>query len=130
MQAEIQTLLILLALLQVKHVLADFFLQTPRMLGGRGTYLHLGRMEHAGLHALLSLLSLLIIGAPLAFVFLLCVAEMLLHYHIDWAKGRYSHKANDTPTDAKYWWAFGIDQLAHQLTYIAMIWCWVAYALS
>jgi hypothetical protein len=124
-----QTALILLALLQVKHLFADFFLQTPRMLGGRDRYIHLGRVEHAGLHALFSFIAFMVMGAPLAFAFALCLVELVLHYHIDWAKGRYSDKVGDTPADASYWRAFGVDQLAHQLTYIAMIWCWSTYAL-
>lgn len=129
MTAEIQTALILLILLQVKHLFADFFLQTPRMLGGRERYVHLGRSEHAGLHALLSFLCFMIIGAPVSFAFAVCLAEMALHYHIDWLKGIYSQKAGDTPSDPSYWRAFGIDQLAHQLTYVAMIWIWGVYAL-
>lgn len=129
MPAAMQTAMILLVLLQVKHLFADFFLQTPRMLGGRNRYVHLGRAEHAGLHALLSLIAFLVIGVPLAFTFLLCVIEMIVHYHIDWAKARYSSKAGDTPSDASYWRAFGLDQLAHQLTYLAMIWCWAVYTL-
>ena len=129
MPVAMQTALVLLTLLQVKHLFADFFLQTPRMLGGRDRYFHLGRGEHAGLHALLSLIAFLVIGAPLAFAFVLCLVEMALHYHIDWIKGRYSDRVADTPADASYWRAFGADQLAHQLTYLAMVWAWGVYAL-
>lgn len=127
MSAVLQTALILLALLQVKHLFADFFLQTPRMLEGRDRYIHLGRAEHAGLHGLLSLIAFLVVGAPLEFTLVLCVLEMAAHYHIDWAKGRYSVKVGDTPADASYWRAFGADQLAHQLTYLAMVWAWGAF---
>ena len=128
MPAGMQTALILLVLLQVKHLFADFFLQTPRMLGGRDRYFHLGRTEHSALHALLSIIAFLVLGVPLAFTFLLCLIEMALHYHIDWIKGRHSEKSGDTPMDARYWRAFGGDQLAHQLTYIAMVWAWGVYA--
>lgn len=129
MPAALQTALILLALLQVKHLFADFFLQTPRMLGGRDRYVHLGRAEHAGLHALLSVIAFTAAGVPLAFTFLLCLVEMVVHYHIDWIKGRHSDKVGNTPADASYWRAFGADQLAHQLTYLAMIWCWGVFVL-
>ena len=45
------SILILLSLLQVKHMFADYFLQTRKMLEGRGAYLHLGRAQHALVHA-------------------------------------------------------------------------------
>lgn len=124
MDQTLQTALILLFLLQVKHLFADFFMQTARMLTNRETYLHMGRGQHAGIHAGLSLLALLLLGAPLLFSVGLCVLEWLVHYHIDWAKARYSGGRNQTPSDAGYWRAFGTDQLMHQLTYIAMIWAW------
>lgn len=119
--------LILLVLLQVKHMFADFFLQTARMLAGRSVYLHFGRAQHAGLHALLSAFALLIVGSPIVFVIWLCVLEGLLHYHIDYAKGRYSEKAGHGPMDRSYWFAFGVDQALHQLTYVGMVWIWLQY---
>ncbi|NNK16478.1 MAG: DUF3307 domain-containing protein [Sulfitobacter sp.] len=129
MTAVLQTALILLVLLQVKHLFADYFLQSKRMLAGRGEYLHLGRAQHAGLHAVLSVFALLLVGAPLSFSLVLCAAEGVLHYHIDWAKGRHADKTNHGPADAAYWRAFGVDQLLHQLTYVGMIWAWAIYAV-
>ena len=82
------SLLVLLFLFQIKHMFADFFLQTPRMLSDRGRYVHAGRAQHAGVHALGSAVALLIVGAPVALVLPVIVAEWLAHYHIDWAKGR------------------------------------------
>lgn len=129
MNAPFETVLGLLILLQVKHVLADFFFQTKRMLSGRNEYLHLGRMQHAGMHAVFSVVALLVVGAPLVFTLVLCLIEGVVHYHIDWAKGRHSAATNYAPTDGGYWRAFGVDQLLHQLTYVAMIWAWGMYAL-
>ncbi len=124
MDTALKTVLWLLILLQVKHLFADFFLQTPRMLMNRDRYVHLGRAEHAGLHAIMSFLALILIGAPLGFSFVLSVLELIVHYHIDWAKGRHSASTKLGPEDAGFWRAFGVDQLMHQLTYIAMIWAW------
>lgn len=122
--------LILLVLLQVKHMFADFYLQTPRMLEGRGRYLHLGRMQHAGLHMVGSILAFLLTGSLSAVALWIVVIEGLAHYHIDWGKGRYSQMKAHTPTDAGYWRAFGFDQTLHQLTYVVMVWAWVAYGLG
>jgi hypothetical protein len=125
----LQTGLALLVLLQVKHMFADFFMQTPRMLSARSVYLHIGRVQHAGVHAILSALVFIIIGAPFFFVVVLCIFEGVLHFHIDFAKGCHSDKAGHGPDKPAYWRAFGVDQTLHQLTYVAMIWVWACCAL-
>ncbi|MEM6938805.1 MAG: DUF3307 domain-containing protein [Pseudomonadota bacterium] len=129
MTPALETLLILLVLLQVKHLFADYFLQTPRMLMNRGIYFHIGRIQHAGLHAAFSIIVFLGVGAPLGFVLVLCALEWLVHYHIDWIKGWYSEKAQDGPADAAYWRAFGTDQFMHQMTYVVMILAWGIHVL-
>ena len=129
MTPAIQTLLILLILLQVKHMFADFFLQTPKMLAGRGRYAHMGRAQHAAIHAGGSAIALVVLGAPSTFIVVLCVLEWAVHYHIDWAKGAYSDRSGHGPAEAGYWRTFGVDQLLHQLTYVAMIWACAIYAL-
>jgi len=124
----VATILLLFCLLQIKHMFADFFLQTPRMLTGRCSYLHLGRAQHAAVHALLSILAYLVIGASFGFILALVAAEWAVHFHIDWAKARYSEKHALRPDQARFWQAFGVDQTLHQLTYIAMVWVWLYYA--
>ncbi len=124
------TILLLFLLLQVKHMFADFFLQTRRMLEGRSTYLHMGRAQHAGVHALLSIPVFLVFGAGYGFVFALIVAEWVVHFHLDWAKARYSVQRALNPTQALFWNAFGVDQALHQLTYIAMVWAFVRYGIG
>lgn len=121
------TLLVLLCLLQAKHMFADYFLQTKMMLDGRETYIHFGRFLHAGVHAVGSLLVFAVIGAPVAFILPLILAEWVVHYHIDWLKGRYTAIQKLTPADAAFWRAAGVDQALHQLTYVVMIWAWVLY---
>jgi uncharacterized protein DUF3307 len=122
------TILLLFCLLQIKHMFADFFLQTRRMLSGRSTYLHVGRAQHAGVHALLSIPAFLVIGTGYGFVLAVIVAEWVVHFHLDWAKARYSEVRALNPSQARFWGAFGVDQALHQLTYIVMVWAWVYYA--
>lgn len=129
MTVDMQTVLVLLIFLQIKHMFADFFLQTPRMLVKRSDYIHAGRVQHAGVHAILSVVCLIAVGAPLIFVLILCLVEGIVHYHIDWVKGSHSEKSGEGPTDGGYWRAFGIDQLMHQLTYVAMIWAWARFVI-
>jgi hypothetical protein len=44
--------------------------------------------------------------------------EGIIHYHIDYVKVRHGEKNINTSC---YWNHFGLDQLAHQLTYLVMV---------
>lgn len=123
----LQDALILLILLQVKHLFADFYLQTPRMLAGRGEYLHLGRAQHVGVHAVGSIIVLMVMGTAMPALAIIVIAECIAHYHIDYGKGRHSEITGYTPADPGYWRAMGLDQALHQLTYVVMIWAWAVY---
>lgn len=123
------TLLVLFCLLQIKHMFADFYLQTPRMLSGRGTYWHMGRAQHAGVHALGSVVVFALIGAPAGFIALLVAAEWVVHFNIDYGKAKYSDAKCLEPSQGAFWRAVGTDQALHQLTYVAMGWAWVALAV-
>ena len=90
MSESFSTVMVFLCLLQIKHMLADYFLQTKIMLEGRSQYIHVGRMLHAGVHMLGSGIVLLLIGAPVAFILPLVLAEGVVHFHIDWWKGRHT----------------------------------------
>lgn len=125
MTATLFSVLTLLLLLQVKHMFADFFMQTPRMLTGRGQYFHVGRMQHAGVHAVGSAIALAVMGTGPVVLIAMIAVEWVVHFHIDWGKARYSDKVGHTPADAGFWRAFGFDQTLHQLTYLAMVWVWV-----
>ncbi|NRB33877.1 MAG: DUF3307 domain-containing protein [Rhodobacteraceae bacterium] len=124
--AEHETALLgLIALLQIKHLFADYFLQTPMMLSGRGTYLHLGRALHAGVHALGSIIVFVIFGAPVSFILPVVLIEWFVHFNIDYGKAKWSEIHNQTPDQAGFWRANGTDQALHQLTYVAMAWAWL-----
>lgn len=129
MTVTVQTVLMVLLLLQVKHMFADFFLQTPAMLADRSRLWHSGRLAHVTIHAGLSLVIFVFGGAPLIFALLVCLAELITHYLIDLSKGLHSDKTGDGPDTSGYWRAFGMDQLAHQITYVAMVWAWAVFGL-
>ena len=113
--------LALLFLLQTKHLFADFFLQTPRMLCNRGVYVHVGRLQHAGIHSAGSLVAMLLVGVSAPLAILVAVIELIVHFHIDWVKGRWSDHTGHGPDQAGYWRAFGVDQALHQWTYLLMV---------
>jgi hypothetical protein len=113
-------LLATLALLEIKHALCDFFLQTTYQVMNKGTYGHAGGVIHAGLHALGTAIVLLIVGPSVILGVAIVVIEFAIHYHLDWGKEQVSRHASLTPEAGAYWWAFGTDQLLHHLTYIAI----------
>ncbi len=127
MPATIGTVLLLLCLLQIKHMFADYYLQTPKMLSGRGEYLHWGRAQHAAVHAIGSVLIFLLFQAPLSFILIIAALEWIVHFNIDFAKASYSDKKQLQPSQAAFWRATGLDQCLHNLTYIAMAWAWVKF---
>ncbi|TVS18745.1 MAG: DUF3307 domain-containing protein [Gammaproteobacteria bacterium] len=114
--------LLALVLFQLKHYLADFHWQTIWIVQTKGRYGHPGGLIHAGLHGLLSLPVLLLVApfAPVLFTVIL-IFEMVLHYHIDWIKARVVSQRGIDERDSAYWHYLGLDQAAHQLTYVAML---------
>lgn len=128
MPEPISSVLFLFGLFMIKHMFADFYLQTPKMLSGRCQYWHLGRAMHAGVHVLGSILVFLIIGSPLLFIAIVVALEWIVHFNIDFVKASYSERKSLNPEQAAFWQAVGLDQCLHNLTYVAMTWAWVVYA--
>lgn len=110
-----------LFLLFIKHFICDFPLQpNPWMYRNKGTYMHLGGIAHAGIHALGTLLVLapFIGSASVIYAFI----DMLVHYHIDWAKMNISKRYDLQPNNSeRFWILLGFDQLLHHITYFAII---------
>lgn len=127
MPEYVGSVLLLLCALQVKHMFADFFLQTPKMLSGRCAYVHAGRAQHAGVHIIGSAIVFALFGSPAMFIVVLAVLEWIVHFHIDFGKARYSEVKKLNPQQAQFWQAMGADQTLHQLTYVAMAWAWVKF---
>ncbi len=121
MSPAISSVLWALVAFQLKHFLCDFVLQTRRQSRTKGIYGHRGGIEHAGLHAIGSVPALLILTASPAAIGAVVVGEFLVHYHIDWAKVRIDAARGWTDHTSAYWIVFGLDQLLHQLTYIAIV---------
>lgn len=107
--------------LEIKHYVADYFLQPGWMLGGKGNIFHAGGYAHAGIHAGLSLLVLLVMGTPIGLAVALFAAEFVIHYALDYSKIHYSKGVHVDSQPRRFWALHGIDQLTHQLTYAAMI---------
>ncbi len=122
--------LLLICALQIKHMFADFFMQTPKMLSGRGEYLHFGRAQHAGIHAIGTMIVLIPFGAPVLFILAIAAVEWVVHFNIDFCKAKHCDSQELGPTDAAFWRAAGIDQALHHLTYVGIVWAWVVCAAT
>lgn len=119
-------LLILMILFPIKHFLADFPLQSVYMLGKakKGLAWILPLSTHCFVHAILSLIIIFLIKPKL---FWLVGVEFVAHFVIDRVK--VNQKLPLGPWDptvkgkyvSKYYFDLGLDQLAHQLTYVLMI---------
>jgi hypothetical protein len=112
--------------LQVKHFLCDFVLQTAYQVRTKGIYGHVGGFIHAGLHATLTIPALLILGLSLKSIAIVVVLEFLIHYHTDWSKAQIDERNQWGFSDQRYWILFGADQLIHQLTYLAIVYAFLA----
>ena len=108
-------------LFEAKHFLCDFVLQSAYQYRNKGIYGHPGGILHAGLHGLGSLPAVLIFGQSAGLVAAVLAAEFAVHYHVDWSKEQVNRRWGLSHSDAPYWMVFGADQLAHQITYVAML---------
>lgn len=113
----------------IKHFICDFPLQMfPWLYKNKGSYLHPGGIVHAGLHGIGTALVLApFIGtSAITFGFI----DMLVHYHIDWAKMNLSKRYDLNPNNSEWFWVLlGFDQLLHHLTYFAIIYCAFKYSI-
>lgn len=126
----IYMLLLMALMFQVKHLVVDFFIQNryPYMWMNKHNMLHPGGWLHAGSHGLWSFAIFWLMHPPFAWVELalfLCGFEVLMHFIIDYVKMnigiRTGWKCNTSPY---FWDLLGVDQFAHQVTYLAMIFIW------
>jgi hypothetical protein len=114
-------ILALLFLLQVKHFYADFVIQTYMQTVKKGVWLNLTGISHSLDHAWCTMLALLVFSIfyPVSMLAILVISfiESIVHYFIDFVKVKYGCKDNTKPL---FWNQFGLDQLAHQVTYVIM----------
>jgi hypothetical protein len=127
--SEIVLVLVALGVLEIKHFIIDYTLQSSYQYKNKGTYGHPGGIIHAGFQALGSLAAFLVITPPLGLAVAIVVGEFIVHYHVDWAKEQLNARLKVERGTATYWFIFGADQLLHHLTYIVIVGLLAAYAL-
>lgn len=115
----VELILVIFTILQIKHFLADFVFQTDRMVREKGIYGHLHGVYHSLIHSLGTFLAFSLINVK--FGTLAAIIDFVLHYHIDWAKININRHRGLTTQDREFWIWLGLDQMAHQLTYILLV---------
>jgi hypothetical protein len=108
----------ILALLQIKHWLVDFVLQTDEEIRWKGQYFDWRGAKHSVKHGATTGLVLLIMSIDLTWAVWLSLLDFVAHYHIDWIKMNWGNQDIRTP---QFWQHLGLDQMAHQLTYIGIV---------
>jgi hypothetical protein len=111
----------------LKHFIADFPLQSQRMVDEKGTYGKEGGIIHAGIHGWFTMLIITLFYVTTGWditaasiIGALCgLLDMIIHYHVDWAKMRLGRGL--TPQDRCFWTLLGVDQMLHYLTYVLII---------
>ena len=113
----IEAIIILLVLLQVKHWYIDFVNQDMEEVNHKGQYLHWLGVKHSLKQGFGTMACVwVVVGTPyLIWAFAMGCIDFLIHYHIDWTKMNYGNRDIQNP---KFWNHLGLDQMAHQLTYI------------
>jgi len=115
-------ILALLLLFQIKHWYADFKIQTYMQTVKKGVWLDPIGVSHTIDHIWCTLAILLIFSIiyPIGILTIVSVAfvEGIYHYLIDYTKVKYGCKDNTKPL---FWNQFGLDQLAHQVSYLVIV---------
>jgi len=115
----VQIMMLILLMLQIKHFLADFWLQTDQMIRDKGIYGARNGIYHSLIHAIGTFIAFLILDPYIAFT--MSVLDFLIHYHIDWTKSFINNRYELNSENPKFWFCFGADQMAHQLTYLFLV---------
>ena len=96
--------LCLVTCLLVKHMIADYALQSPFMFKNKGRYGHPGGLLHAAVHVALTAPVLLILPPhDLKIAGYILAAEFITHYHIDWGKEQICASRSMDHTCRSFW---------------------------
>ena len=108
-------LILWVVLLTLKHLLADFFLQTKRIAEGKGarTGWAAPLLVHCAIHGALTTAIILALQPRLWF---LGLVDFAIHIIGDRAKGYFNAIHGFRPNQTWFWWLLGIDQAYHRLT--------------
>lgn len=124
---SLKAVMVLMAVMAIKHFCADFMFQTAALARGKAARHRwlAPLLLHAGGHAVLTL-----VVAVLAFpqLWWVAAAEFVVHAGIDRGKVIAGNMARIDMSMTAYWWLLGFDQMLHQLTNVAIVGIFLAPA--
>jgi hypothetical protein len=116
MPVGVRTLVMLLVAFQVKHLVADFLLQTKWTIGKEQANDWLAPlMAHAGGHAVITMLVALWVNPAFWW---LGIVDLVVHAAIDRGKALATRALGAQEGEQAWWRLFGIDQMLHHLTHL------------
>lgn len=119
----LDAIFLLLVLLQLKHWYIDFVNQDMEEVNHKGIFLHWLGLRHSLKHGIGTYICIaLVVGAEnWIYGLVLGFFDFVTHYSIDWMKMNWGNRDIQTPA---FWAHLGLDQMAHQLTYL-----WIVYTV-
>lgn len=116
--------LLIVGMYACKHCLADFFWQNKYMLGKfkKPPHCFLPLAAHCAVHV--AILFVMMVGLGIAsdtmgemvsVLWLVLGYEFFSHYVVDIIKAQYQRVFSPAVSDPRYWHAIGLDQLAHSI---------------
>lgn len=113
----------LIAMLLIKHWLADFPWQSQWMVANKGNHRSPALLVHAAVHVACSAAVLVPLApAGIGQVGLVLLMEFCAHTAIDFLKAHKRLGGRWRIDQPRFWTILGLDQLAHHLTYVLMVW--------
>lgn len=115
-----EILIYLLIGLQIKHFICDYPLQNAYMLqkGGLVGWVK-PLLAHSSVHAVGTFIVFLYFGFKIAILFSLI--DFVLHFVVDRIKACPTIGGKYNPTQPYFWWALGLDQMAHHIINILFV---------
>lgn len=113
------SILLFLLLLQIKHLYVDFYNQSYNEILAKKIYGDFLGIWHSLKHGLGTIICAMLVLEleyyNIIFAFILGIIDFVLHYHIDWYKSNYGESDSNKK---EFWTWLGFDQMLHQITYI------------
>lgn len=99
-----------------KHLWVDFYLQPMEEVESKAHYGEWLGIRHSLKHGLFTF-AMLVLPIGIINALFLGLLDFIVHYHIDWLKMQGERDVNKP----QFWYNLGLDQFAHNATYIVFI---------
>ncbi len=113
-----EAVVVAFALLFIKHWYIDFVNQDMEEVNHKGIYFHWLGAKHSLKQGVATAAIFLLLGVGFFNAVFLGALDFVIHYHTDWVKMNYGNRDITTP---QFWNHLGLDQLAHYMTYLGLV---------